>query len=103
MRTSLIIILLLAMNETVLLKARYSAVPGTDAEYGQGAIERCDLHHREVEHFVWLFAVEPPGDTGAWQVKLNAAVDPRHGSFTVERASPEEEEAVRSGKIALQH
>src|SRR5438270_8598587 len=80
-----------------------TAVPGTDAEYGQGAIERCDLRHREIERFVWLIAVDPPGDAAEWQKKLNAAVDPKHGAFAVGRASPEEEESVRSGKIVLQH
>jgi hypothetical protein len=33
----------IAMHEDVLLKARYTAVEGTDPEYGQGAIERNDL------------------------------------------------------------
>jgi hypothetical protein len=98
----LIILLCLAMHDSVILKARYTQVPGTDAEYGQGAIERCDLRHREIERFVWLIAVDPPGDAAEWQKKLNAAVDPKHGSFTVGRASPEEEAAVRSGKIELQ-
>lgn len=102
MRRSLIIILLLAMNETVLLKARYSAVAGTDAEYGQGAIERCEVRHREVEHFVWLILVDAPGDAGTWERRLNDNVDRKHGAFTVEHAAPEEEEAVRSGKIVLQ-
>ena len=90
------------MHDSVILKARYTQVPGTDAEYGQGAIERCDLRHREIERFVWLIAVDPPGDAAAWQTKLDAAVDPKHGAFAVGRASPEEEEAVRSGKIVLQ-
>ncbi len=102
MRISIIILLFLAMNDSVLLKARYTAVPGTDPEYGQGAIERCEVRHRETEHFVWLILVDAPGDTAAWRTKLNEAVDPKHGSFAVERASPEEEEAVRSGKITLQ-
>jgi len=98
----LIFLFCLAMNDSAILKARYTQVPGTDAEYGQGAIERCDLRHREIERFVWLIAVDPPGDAAAWQKKLNAAVDPKHGAFAVGRASPEEEEAVRSGKIVLQ-
>lgn len=90
------------MSDSIILKARYTAVPCTDAEYGQGAIERCELRHREVERFVWLVAVDPPGDAVAWQKRLNAAVDPKHGAFAVECASPEEDEAVRSGKILLQ-
>jgi hypothetical protein len=98
----LVIVLFLAMSDSVILKARYTAVPGTDAEYGQGAIERCELRHREVERFVWLVAVDPPGDPAVWQKRLNGAVDPKHGRFAVERASDEEAEAVRSGKIVLQ-
>jgi hypothetical protein len=86
----------------VLLKARYTAVKDSDPEYAQGAIERNDLRHREIEHFVWLVLVDAPGDPVEWQKKLNASVDGPHGSFVVARASPEEEEQVRSGKIALQ-
>jgi len=99
-----IIILCMAMSEPsdVLLKARYTAVKGTDPEYGQGAIERNDLPHREIEHFVWLILVEQPGDPAEWRKRLNDAVDPKHGSFTVERATAEEEEAVRSGRITMQ-
>jgi hypothetical protein len=91
-------------NDTdgVLLEARYTAVAGSDPEYGQGAIERNDLRHREIEHFIWLVLVDAPGDPAAWQKKLNASVDGPHGSFTVTKASPEEEEKVRSGKITLQ-
>ena len=91
------------MNDgTVLLKARYTAERGTDPEYAQGAIERCEVRHREVAHFVWLFAAEPAGTPAEWQKRLNENVDPRHGRFAVERATPEEEEAVRSGTIVLQ-
>ena len=86
---------------TVLLKARYTSMPGADPEYGQGAIERNDLAHREIEHFVWIFETED-GDRDEWQRKLNDAVDPKHGSFTVECATPEEEERVRNGTITLQ-
>jgi len=93
------IILLMAM--TVLLKAHYTSMPGADPEYGQGAIERNDLAHREIEHFVWLIQPES-GDPDEWQRKLNAAVDPTHGSFTVECATAEEEQAVRDGTITLQ-
>ena len=98
----LVFLLCLAMNDSMILKARYAQVPGTDAEYAQGAIERCGLAHREIERFVWLIAVEPPGDPGEWQQRLNAAVDPKHGRFSVACASAEEVEAVRSGRIVLQ-
>ena len=91
-------IILVAM--TVLLKAHYTSMPGADPEYGQGAIERNDLAHREIEHFVWVFEAE--GEPAEWEAKLNAAVDPKHGSFTVECATPEEEQGVRDGTITLQ-
>lgn len=94
-----ITIILLAM--TIVLKARYTSVPGSDPEYGQGAIERNDLAHREISHFVWLFATED-GTPEDWQAKLNAAVDPKHGSFAVECATAEEEQGVRDGTIPLQ-
>ena len=86
----------------MLLKARYAQVPGTDPSYGQGAIERNDLAHREIEPFVWLIQVEEPGDPATWRANLNAAVSPEHGSFTVECATPEEESALAAGKITLQ-
>ncbi len=89
-------------EKEVLLKARYTQVEGTDPEYGQGAIERNDLRHREITHFVWLILVDAPGDCAEWEEKLNAAVDPRHGSFRVERATEEETRKVESGEITLQ-
>ena len=91
-----------AMRHDVLLRARYTAVEGTDIEYGQGAIERNDLRHRPLPHLEWLILVEEPADPAAWQARLNDTVDPRHGTFTVERASVEEEAAVREGRIVMQ-
>jgi len=106
MRTILFAVVVLflshTMNDDVLLKARYTAVEGSNPEYAQGAIERNDLRHREIEHFVWLILVEAPGDGEEWQRRLNAAVDAKHGSFTVERASDDEAARVRSGEITLQ-
>ena len=98
----LVILFCLALKDSVILKARYTPVPGTDIEYAQGAIERCDVRHREIARFVWLIAVDPPGDVAEWQAKLNANVDPKHGRFRVECATNEEVEAVRSGTIVLQ-
>lgn len=91
-------ITILAM--TVLLKARYTSVPGTDPEYAQGAIERNELAHREIDPFVWLFQAE--GEPEEWERRLNATVDPKNGSFTVECATEEEEAGVREGTIMLQ-
>jgi hypothetical protein len=92
------IIIIMAM--AVLLKAHYTAMPGTDPEYAQGAIERNELAHREIEHFVWVFEAE--GTPEEWEKRLNASVDPKHGSFTVECATADEEERVRNGTIQLQ-
>ncbi|MEA2327128.1 MAG: hypothetical protein QOE68_2087 [Thermoanaerobaculia bacterium] len=96
------ILLLLALHapEEIVLKARYIAVEGTDSEYGQGAIERNEVLHHPMPPLTWLIVAE--GSPEDWQAKLNAAVDPKHGSFVVECASEEEEEAVRSGKITMQ-
>jgi len=91
-----------AMPDDVLLKVRYTAVSGTDIEYAQGAIERNDLRHRPLPNLEWLILVERPGDPAEWQTKLNAAVDPKHGSFTVECATAEEEKGVREGRIVMQ-
>ena len=99
------ILLLLALHAPEatsmnVLKASYIAVEGTDPEYGQGAIERNELRHHPLPHLRWLILAD---DTPAsLQSKLNAAVDPKHGSFVVECASEEEEAAVRSGRITMQ-
>jgi hypothetical protein len=110
MRTWFLVILIamggvmpaLADPEVQLLKARYTAVPDSDPEYAQGAIERHELAHREIEHFVWLIQVPLPGDVAEWTRKLNDAVDARHGSFRVEKATDEERRKVESGEITLQ-
>jgi hypothetical protein len=93
-----------AMNhdKQLLLKARYRQVAGTDVEYAQGAIEKNDLAHREIEPSVWLILVGAPASPPEWQQKLNAAVDPKHGCFSVERATAEEEQRLDSGEITLQ-
>lgn len=91
-----------AMHDDVLLKARYTAVEGTDIEYGQGAIERNEVLHHPLPHLEWLILVDAPSTPADWQARLNAAVDPKHGSFAVECASAEEEKAVREGKIVMQ-
>ena len=98
----LTILLLLALHapEDSVLKARYIAVEGTDPEHGQGAIERNEVLHHPLPHLTWMILAD---DTPAsLQSKLNASVDPKHGSFVVECASEEEEAAVRSGKMPMQ-
>ena len=89
-------------SEKALLRAYYTAVEGTDPEYGQGAIEKNDVPHREITHFVWLIQVPAPADIPEWQRRLNAAVDPKHGSFRVTPASAEDQRRVESGEITLQ-
>ncbi|HYM61789.1 MAG TPA: hypothetical protein VEZ11_12960 [Thermoanaerobaculia bacterium] len=86
----------------VLLEATYHQVNGTDREYGQGAIERNELRHREIAPSVWLILVDAPGDTEVWRERLNAAVHKKHGAFSVRRASEEQERKVASGEIVLQ-
>jgi len=85
-----------------LLKALYIPLPDTDPEYGQGAIERNERARREIAPFVWLIAVPPPDDAAEWQCRLNAAVDPKHGSFRVMEATADEKKKVESGELGLQ-
>jgi hypothetical protein len=96
------ILLLLALHapEDTVLKARYIAVEGTDPEYGQGAIERNELLHHPLPNLRWLIVADV--SAADLQTQLNDAVDPKHGSFVVECATPEEEEQVRSGKVTMQ-
>jgi len=102
MRVFLLCAMLAASTDTALLKAFYSQVKGSDPEYGQVAIEKNELPHREIERFIWLIQVAAPADPATWQRKLNDAVDPKHGSFRVTDASAEEKRRVAEGKIVLQ-
>lgn len=86
----------------LLLKATYRTVEGSDPEYGQGAIEKQDLAHREIVSMVWLVEVTSPADPVEWQRRLNEGVDRRHGSFEVSMPSAEEQRKVDSGEITLQ-
>lgn len=85
-----------------LLRARYTPAPRTDPEYGQAAIERNDLPHREIARFTWLIDVPSPADPAEWQRRLNAAVSGKRGAFRVTEATEEEKRKVRSGEIVLQ-
>jgi hypothetical protein len=84
------------------LKARYVAIPETDIEHGQGAIERNELPHFPLDPVVWLIRVPAPGDPAEWQRKLNATVDPSLGSFEVEQPAGDEVRRVESGEIRFQ-
>jgi hypothetical protein len=99
---TILLVLALHAPEDVVLKVRYAAVEGTDPSYGQGAIERNDLRHRPLPNLEWLILVETTADPAEWQARLNDTVNPKHGSFTVECASAEEERAVREGRITMQ-
>ena len=72
---------------------------GRDRELAQGAIERHELEHREIERNVWLIRVES-GTPDEWARRLTAAVS--QGSFSGSNATAEEVERVRSGEIVLQ-
>src|SRR3954465_4099369 len=75
-QSMLTILLLLALHapEDSVLKARYIAVEGTDAEAGQGAIRRNELLPHPLPRLVWLILADlTPTEL---QSKLNAAVDP---------------------------
>lgn len=95
-------IVMSSQHERIVLKAIYTPAEGADPEHGQGAIERCDLPHREIRRFIWLVLVDAPSSPDEWQERLNRALDRKHGSFRVVLPSPEEEEMVRSGKIEFQ-
>ena len=91
-----------AAAKDVLLEARYTAVEGSDPEYAQGAIERYELPHREIEKMVWIIQVPGPANVGEWKRNLNAAVDARHGSFEVAMATDEQRRKVECGEVTLQ-
>lgn len=104
-RTAIAVLLsFLAMNayaEGTLLKAVYSPVAGSDVEYGQGAIERQELAHREIARNVWLIRVEE-GTADEWQRRLSESAGKEHGSFKVTEPTDEERRRVESGEITLQ-
>lgn len=89
-------------EETVILKAIYTAVAGSNVEYGQGAIEHNELEHCEIEPSVWLIRVPAPGDPVEWRRKLDAYVDPEHGRFLVEWPTADELRRVASGELMFQ-
>lgn len=92
----------LPASDSALLKAMYTATPGSNPEYAQGAIERNELAHREIAPFVWLIQVPAPASTNDWERRLNEAVAPEHGAFRVVEATAEEKRKIESGEITLQ-
>lgn len=94
----LILALLLEDPLPTILKMTFK---GQDRELAQGAIERHDLLHREIEPRVWLIAVSE-GTPEEWAQRLTASLPPDAGRFEGSAASPEEVRKVRSGEIKLQ-
>jgi hypothetical protein len=85
----------------MILRIAYAPIDGTDVEYGQGAVERLGLAHAPLTDTAWLIRVDDP-DRAAWQKRLNEAVDPRHGAFTVDAPDGEELARVERGEISFQ-
>jgi len=88
-------------KDPTLLKAIYTPANESDREYGQGAIERNELAHREIERNVWLIRVPDDAGPEEWQERLNESAR-EHGSFRVVVASEDERKRVESGEITLQ-
>lgn len=92
----------MADDETRILKAVYTPVAGTDVEYGQGAVERCELLHAPLGPVIWLIRVAKSDDAVSWEAKLNAAVDPKHGSFRVGVPDADDLRRVERGEVRFQ-
>ena len=102
---TIIVLFMVSMNpseEMVVRKAVYFPVEGTDREHGQGAIERNELPHCEVEPNVWFIRVPAPGSCGEWQARLNRVVDRRYGKFEVRELSEEEHRRIERGEVRFQ-
>lgn len=84
-----------------LMSAKFTPAAGADREHGQGAIERLELAHREVEQNRWLITT-PDESVPGWTSRLNAVLTEGTGRFEVSVASDEECEKVRTGEIKLQ-
>ncbi len=94
----LILALLLHDRPMNILKMTFS---GADRELAQGAIERHDLLHREIEPKIWIIAVEE-GTPNEWARRLTAALPRDSGRFDGSLATAEEVEKIRRGEIKLQ-
>jgi hypothetical protein len=92
------LVFMLASPSHSLLKMTFD---GSDRELAQGAIERHDLRHREIELRIWLIEVES-GSAGQWAERLTQALPQGSGRFHGTIATPEETEKVRRGEITLQ-
>lgn len=93
-----ILFLMLADPTHDLLKMTFE---GSDRELAQGAIERHDLRHREIEPRIWLIEVDS-GSAAEWAERLTRAMPEGSGRFQGTIATAEETEKVRRGEITLQ-
>lgn len=102
---TLIILLAFPANaggDTVVRKAIYFPVEGTDIEHGQGAIERIEVSHCEVERNVWFVRLPAPGSCEDWQRRLNEVVGAPYGRFEVKELTESEQGRVDRGEIRFQ-
>ena len=93
-----ILFFMLASQPHDLLKMTFE---GSDRELAQGAIERHDLRHREIEPRIWLIEVES-GSAAEWAERLTRTLPEGGGRFEGKNASPDEIERLRRGEITLQ-
>lgn len=95
--TAILLFMLLSPSSD-LLKMTFE---GSDRELAQGAIERHDLRHREIEPRIWLIEVDG-GSAAEWAERLSRALPEGSGRFEGKAATQAEIEKVRSGEITLQ-
>jgi hypothetical protein len=86
----------------IILRVCYTPAAGADVEYGQGAIERNELAHHVLTDVTWLVRVTSPASSEEWQKRLDASVEQRHGRFSVEPASADEQTRAERGEIHFQ-
>ena len=89
-------------SSTIVLKATYVPVAGSDVEHGQGAIERADLPHAIVAENVWFIRVPLPASCEEWTKRLSEIAGAHYGTFEVVELSPEEQARVDRGEVEFQ-
>src|SRR5688572_26661902 len=95
---SFLLFLMLQHQSPTLLRMTFD---GANREVAQGAVERHDLLHREIEPRIFLISVEE-GDAAGWEKKLNAVLPHGGGRFHGAPATAEDVEKVNRGEIKLQ-
>jgi hypothetical protein len=89
------------MSEPAVLRATFLPAPGVDAEYGQGAIERCEALHRPLPNLEWVIVDDRRRAADEWARCLNEAIGGK-GRFRVEEADEALRRRVAAGEIELQ-